>query len=102
MYNNKTGENYESSMERQSDCGKRQYKSGGRQPLLSPRISKKEYLTDSDKTYTCPWKGFANYYHIDIDGEKNENAAWSYHDPKEKAEAIRDHYAFWHGVEVKE
>ena len=33
-------------------------------------------LEKSSTTSVCPWKGTANYYTIDIDGERNEDAAW--------------------------
>ncbi|MBM4236666.1 MAG: DUF427 domain-containing protein [Firmicutes bacterium] len=48
-----------------------------------PQDVRKEYLVESDHRSTCPWKGEAYYYHILINGEKNENAAWSYPQPKE-------------------
>ena len=47
-------------------------------------------LTESSRTYRCPWKGFANYY--DVDGVKN--AGWIYHEPKEEAAAIAGMIAF--------
>ncbi len=60
------------------------------------------YFEKSDYHTTCPWKGLASYYDVVVDGERNENAAWYYPEPKEKATMIRDYVAFWHGVEVKE
>jgi len=59
-------------------------------------------LVKSDTTSECPWKGTAHYYTIDADGERNEDAAWFYPEPKAAAEAIRDRIAFWRGVEVIE
>ena len=41
-----------------------------------------EFLKDSDTISGCPWKGTANYYNIDVDGETNPDAAWYYPDPK--------------------
>jgi uncharacterized protein (DUF427 family) len=35
-----------------------------------------------------------------VDGERNENAAWYYPDPKDAASQIQDHVAFWRGVDV--
>ena len=55
----------------------------------------------SDHTSMCPWKGTASYYHVVVDGQRNENAAWYYPDPKEKAANIKDHVAFWKGVTVE-
>ena len=57
-------------------------------------------LTDSSHTSVCPWKGTANYYHVNVDGKTNQDAAWTYRSPKEAAENIRDRVAFWRGVEV--
>lgn len=59
-----------------------------------------EYLKESDHHTTCPWKGEASYYHLEVDGATNENAAWYYPEPKDAARQIKDHVAFWKGVEV--
>ena len=40
------------------------------------------------------------YYDIVVEGERNEDAAWYYPEPKEKAAKIKDHIAFWKGVEI--
>lgn len=66
-------------------------------PLSSVR---KNVLRTSAKHTTCPWKGKASYYSIEIDGRVNEDAAWSYPDPSAAADNIRGHVAFWGGVEV--
>jgi uncharacterized protein (DUF427 family) len=57
-------------------------------------------LERTRKTSECPWKGTAHYYTIEIDGARNEDAAWYYPTPKPEAAAIRDRIAFWNGVEV--
>lgn len=59
-------------------------------------------LEKSTTTTVCPWKGTAHYCTIEIDGERNLDAAWYYPDPKPKAEMVRDRIAFWKGVEVIE
>lgn len=59
-------------------------------------------LEKSDTTSVCPWKGTARYYSIEIDGERNEDGAWYYPDPKPAAAEIKDRIAFWNGVEVQE
>lgn len=61
-----------------------------------------KYLVDSDHTSFCPWKGTANYFSLDVDGETNPNAAWYYSDPKDAAQEIEGRVAFWHGVDVSE
>ena len=63
---------------------------------------RKDLLTDSDTHTVCPWKGTASYYNVVVDGEENRDAAWYYPDPSDAARDIRDHIAFWHGVQVVE
>ncbi len=60
------------------------------------------YLTKTDHTTTCGWKGLAHYYTITVDGNVNQNAAWVYHNPKEQAANIKDYLAFWKGVEISQ
>jgi len=60
----------------------------------------KDFFEASDHTTDCSWKGTANYYHVVVDGERNENAAWYYADPKTEAQNISGYIAFWKGVEV--
>lgn len=62
----------------------------------------RQYFRSSGHTSFCPWKGTAHYYHLEVDGEINENAAWYYPEPKPEAEHIRGHVAFWNGVQVTE
>ena len=62
---------------------------------------KKEFLRPSSYTTVCPWKGTAHYYNIEVDGLKNENAAWYYPEPKDGAKQIRGRVAFWKGVRVE-
>jgi len=59
-----------------------------------------QFLEDSDTSTYCPWKGTASYKNVVVDGERNGDAAWHYPDPKDAAAEIKDHFAFWHGVEV--
>jgi uncharacterized protein (DUF427 family) len=67
-----------------------------------PEGVNRQYLRPSDTHTTCPWKGLASYYHINVEGEINEDAAWYYPDPKDGAKNIKNYIAFWKGVEVKE
>lgn len=65
-----------------------------------PASLDRRYLRESDHTTVCPWKGTAGYFDVVVDGETNANAAWIYREPKDAAAEIRDHVAFWKGVEV--
>jgi len=60
----------------------------------------KENFSSSDHRSVCPWKGTASYYDVLVNGEVNANAAWYYPEPKDAAKEIKDHVAFWRGVEV--
>jgi uncharacterized protein (DUF427 family) len=66
-------------------------------PLDSVR---QDVLRPSQYHTLCPWKGTASYYSIEVDGKRNEDAAWFYPEPKDAAAQIKDHVAFWRGVEV--
>ena len=59
-----------------------------------------EYFADSDNRSVCHWKGTAKYFHVEVDGQRNPNAAWYYPEPSAAAEEIRDRVAVWRGVDV--
>ena len=61
---------------------------------------RKEFFEESAKETVCSWKGTANYYHVVVDGKRNDDAAWYYPEPKSAAANIASHVAFWKGVEV--
>ena len=48
----------------------------------------------------CFWKGVASYYTVRVDGVEDRNAAWTYRHPSPLARRIKNHVAFWNGVEV--
>lgn len=60
----------------------------------------KDFFKSSDKHTSCPWKGEASYYTLEVDGAVNADAAWYYPEPKDAAKEIKDHVAFWKGVEI--
>jgi uncharacterized protein (DUF427 family) len=62
---------------------------------------KREYFKDSSTHTTCPWKGVASYYTIDVNGKQNADAAWYYPETKTAAEGIKNYVAFWKGVKVE-
>jgi len=63
---------------------------------------RREFFIESDHQTTCPWKGVASYFDIVFNGERNENAAWYYTEPKEAAKEIKNYVAFWRGVKITE
>ncbi|KAH6671964.1 hypothetical protein B0J14DRAFT_594842 [Halenospora varia] len=56
------------------------------------------YLSKTDHSTHCPWKGDASYYSINLDKTELKNAAWYYPEPKEKAVNIKDHVAFYKNI----
>ena len=61
---------------------------------------REDVLRPSDHHTLCPWKGTASYFDVQVGGEVNADAAWFYPEPKDAAKEIKDHVAFWRGVEV--
>ncbi len=61
----------------------------------------KQYFKESSTHTTCPWKGVASYYTIEVDGQENKDAAWYYPTTKDKAKNIEGYIAFWRGVKVE-
>lgn len=59
-----------------------------------------QYFQNSSATSFCPWKGQASYFDIQVDGQNNPGAAWTYTDPKSAAAEIKNRVAFWKGVEI--
>jgi uncharacterized protein (DUF427 family) len=66
-----------------------------------PEAIKREYFKPNDQHTTCPWKGLASYYDVDVNGKRNPNAAWYYPEPKPAAKQIKGYVAFWKGVKVE-
>lgn len=59
-----------------------------------PDSMKREFLSDSERQYTCPWKGQAGYYDVVVKGKVNKDAAWYYYEPSEVAMPIKNYVAF--------
>lgn len=66
-----------------------------------PESLRRDFFKPSQTTTVCPWKGTAHYYHVEVDGMRNADAAWFYPDPSDAAKQIKDHVAFWRGVVVE-
>ena len=65
-----------------------------------PSSINKDYFKESETHSTCPWKGMASYYTIEVDGMANPDAAWFYPTTKHAAKPIEGYIAFWKGVQV--
>ena len=61
---------------------------------------KSEYFQKSRLHTVCPWKGLASYCNVVVNDMINRNAAWYYPHPSPFARKIKNHIAFWAGVEI--
>ena len=66
-----------------------------------PESINSKFFQLSETHTSCPWKGKASYFHIQVGDEKNPDAAWYYPHPYEAAAEIKNYIAFWNGVEIK-
>jgi uncharacterized protein (DUF427 family) len=66
-----------------------------------PDAINREYFKESSTHTTCGWKGVANYYSVEVDGQVNKDAAWYYPTPKDAAKNIAGYIDFWKGVKVE-
>lgn len=65
-----------------------------------PQSIDQQFLRPIDDTSVCPWKGTASYFDVVVGDAVAEGAAWTYPTPSDAAAEIKDHVAFWRGVEV--
>ncbi|NCJ06808.1 DUF427 domain-containing protein [Synechococcales cyanobacterium C] len=66
-----------------------------------PEAIQQQYFKPSSTHTTCPWKGIASYYDLEVNGQVNKDAAWYYPEAKEAAKNIEGYIAFWKGVKVE-
>jgi len=61
-------------------------------------------LTRTQHKTRCPYKGEAAYYTVEVDGQRAENAVWTYEQPIASVAAIAGHLAFYRnrGVTMEE
>ena len=67
-----------------------------------PDSIRAEYFSETPSfNTTCPWKGVASYYDVEVEGERAPAVAWTYRDPSDAAAGIKDHVAFYPKVRVE-
>ena len=64
---------------------------------IPPEDVKQEFLSLSDQRSYCEFKGLGMYYTLKLNDKVSANAAWSYHNPSNGYEAIKDYVAFYPG-----
>ena len=66
-----------------------------------PESVTRQYFKDSSTHTTCPWKGVASYYDLDVNGQVQRDAAWTYPTPNDAAKHIANHVAFSKSVKIE-
>jgi uncharacterized protein (DUF427 family) len=61
-------------------------------PLVDVR---QDLLRPTDTVTRCPYKGFASYWSIDVDGKSYDDVVWSYKNPFYESLPIAGLAAFW-------
>ena len=56
---------------------------------------REDWLTPTERRTYCPFKGHARYWTLEVDGERADNAVWSYPQPYDETSALQGHYAFY-------
>lgn len=64
-------------------------------------------LAESPTQYHCPWKGDAQYFHVNADGKTHDDLAWSYPAPYASGidrvgKDFSGYVAFAKGVQVQD
>lgn len=54
-----------------------------------------------DEGWFCGWKGSAEYFDVEVAGQTAQGGAWHYPEPFDLCDYLKDHFAFWRGVEVR-
>ena len=58
------------------------------------------FLDRTEKTTHCPHKGDATYFSVVTKSTTLENTVWSYEDPLDGVNPIKDHLAFYTGDQI--
>jgi uncharacterized protein (DUF427 family) len=56
---------------------------------------KMDRLERTEKTTECPFKGTAHYFDLKVSGRKLENAVWTYEEPYDEHQDLKDRVAFY-------
>lgn len=52
-------------------------------------------LTRTDHSTYCPFKGYASYWTLQVDGAEEANVVWSYEDPYPEVTGLKDYVSFY-------
>jgi uncharacterized protein (DUF427 family) len=63
---------------------------------------KSNYFVESERHSVCPIKGTANYYHVEVNGKRNADAAYYFPNPNPRVKSIQNYIGFNDEVEIAE
>lgn len=52
-------------------------------------------FTATDHSTFCPFKGYASYWTLNVDGNEEANVVWSYEDPYPEVRELKDYMSFY-------
>jgi uncharacterized protein (DUF427 family) len=64
---------------------------------ISMKNVRMEYLTRTDETSGCEFKGISSYWTVTVGDRTSPRAAWSYDQPSDNYWQLKDHFAFFAG-----
>lgn len=62
---------------------------------LPPTSVRRELLVESDTETLCPYKGRANYYHVNVGGKLYRDIVWYYRYPTSESAPVAGHLCFY-------
>lgn len=63
---------------------------------------KPNYFIESERHSNCPKRGKANYYHVEVNGKVQQDAAFYFPNPNPHAKNIQNYIAFSEDIEISE
>jgi len=63
---------------------------------------KANYFIESDRHSVCLIKGTANYYHIEVNGNRANDAAYYFPNPNPKVKVIQNYIGFTDNLDIED
>jgi uncharacterized protein (DUF427 family) len=63
---------------------------------------KPNYFIESDRHSVCPIKGTANYYHIEVNGNRANDAAYYFPNPNPRVKNIQNYIGFSDNMQIED
>jgi uncharacterized protein (DUF427 family) len=63
---------------------------------------KPNYFIESERHSVCPIKGTANYYHVEVNGHRQSDAAYYFPNPNPRVKVIQNYISFGDDIDIEE